>query len=248
MFIDGSVFSKPINECKALLIRQLLIAYIRNRGFGTSLAISSRMQSTQSSIECKEAGNHTASEDIETHREYLFQSALSRLRNREQAEDAVQETFLAALKNVGRCSGNSTKKTWLTGILNHKVCDQLRNTCRNRVLFRNLSMDDDRETEEATFPTVGFPLPSRDPRTELESKELQEALNAALQKLPPREARVYQLYESGFWSGREICQALQISDRNLWIILHRARKHLRESLSQWRSVDVKRSQRKGNAI
>ena len=206
------------------------------------------MQSTRSWIERPEACNHTASEDFETHREYLFRSALSRLRNREQAEDAVQETFLAALTNVGAFSGNSTKKTWLAGILNHKVCDQLRNTCRHRTLFRALSMDDRLETDAATFATVGFTLPPRDPRTELESKELREALNAALQTLPPREARVYQLYESGFWSGREICRALQISDRNLWIILHRARKHLRESLSQWRSVDVKRSQREGNAI
>ena len=206
------------------------------------------MQSTRSSIECAEADNHTTSEDLETHREYLFHSALSRLRNWDQAEDVVQETFLAALTNVGRFSGNSTKKTWLTGILNRKVCDQLRNLCRNRVLFRNLSVDDHRETDAATSAIVGFTLPPRDPRTELESKELREALNAALQKLPPQQARVYQLYESGSWSGREICQALQISDRNLWIILHRARKHLRESLSQWRSVEVKRSRRVGNAI
>jgi len=239
---------KHINEYNFLLTRELLNEYGEHLGFGTSPAISSRMQMTRSRIESTKAGKHTASEDIETHREYLFESALGRLRNREQAEDAVQETFLAALTNVGKFSGNSTKKTWLTGILNHKVCDQLRNTCRNRVLFRNLSMDDHRETDAATFATVGFTLPPRDPRTELESKELREALNAALQKLPPREARVYQLYESGFWSGREICQALQISDRNLWIILHRARKHLRESLSQWRSVNIKRSQRERNAI
>jgi len=123
------------------------------------------------------------------------------LRNREQAEDAVQETFLAALTNVGKFSGNSTKKTWLTGILNHKVCDQLRNTCRNRVLFRNLSMDDHRETDAATFATVGFTLPPRDPRTELESKELREALNAALQKLPPREARVISFTSRDFGAG-----------------------------------------------
>ena len=196
------------------------------------------MQSTRSWTECTEASNHTATEDIETHREYLFHSALGRLRNWEQAEDAVQETFLAALTSVGRFSSNSTRKTWLTGILNHKVCDQLRSTCRNRALFRSLPIDDHRESNAATSATVGFTLPSRDPRTELESKELREALDAALQKLPPRHARVYRLYESGFWSGREICQALQISERNLWIILHRARKCLRESLSQWRSVEA----------
>jgi RNA polymerase sigma-70 factor (ECF subfamily) len=78
---------------------------------------------------------------------------------------------------------------------------------------------------------------SRNPRTELESKELREALAEALQKLPPRLATVYQLYESEAWSGREICQALQISERNLWITLHRARKRLRETLSPWWSIN-----------
>ena len=195
-----------------------------------------------------DASKRGASDDIETHREYLFNYALGRLRNWEQAEDAVQETFLAALTNVVGFWGNSTKRTWLTGILNHKVCDLLRNTCRNRTLFRNLSMDDHVETHAATFATVGFSLPPRDPRTELESKELREALNAALQKLPPRQASVYQLYESGSLSGREICQALQISERNLWIILHRARKHLRESLSQWRAVDESRSRQAQDAV
>src|ERR1700746_3503015 len=96
-----------------------------------AMPLGRRMQNTRTWIEPTEAGKHTASEDIETHREYLFQSALGRLRNREQAKDAVQETFLAALTNVGKFSGNSTEKTWLTGILNHKVCDQLRNACRN---------------------------------------------------------------------------------------------------------------------
>ena len=103
----------------------------------------------------------SSSEGIETHREYLFNSALGRLRNREQAE---------------------------------------------------------------THSVVGFTIPPRDPRTELESKELREALNAAIEKLPSRQARVYQLHQSGFWSGRGICQALQISERNLWIMLHRGPK------------------------
>ena len=176
---------------------------------------------------------------LETHGEYLFNSALGRLRNREQAEDAVQETFLAALANRETFAGQSSKKTWLTGILNHKICDQLRNASRYRALFQNLSLEDHSDT--AAHSGVGFTLPPRDPRTELESKELREALNAAIEKLSPREARVYRLYESGFWSGREICRALQISERNLWIMLHRARKKLRKSLSQWRSMDVQRN-------
>lgn len=174
-------------------------------------------------------------EGIEAHGEYLFNSALGRLRNREQAEDAVQETFLAALANLEKFAGQSSKRTWLTSILNHKVCDQFRDVSRNRALFGSLSPDDHVESTAVTHSVIGFGLPPRDPRTELESKELREALNAAIDKLSPRQARVYRLYESGYWSGREICQALQISERNLWIMLHRARKKLRESLSQWRS-------------
>jgi RNA polymerase sigma-70 factor, ECF subfamily len=195
------------------------------------------MQSTRSPIDCMEASNDTATEGIETHHEYLFHSALGRLRNREQAEDAVQETFLAALVSDGTFSGNSTKRTWLTGILNHKVCDQLRSTCRDRTLFQDLRPDEHQGWNLAMSASGGGPTPQfRDPRTELESKELGEAVNVALEKLPPRMAMVYRLYESESWSGREICQALKISERNLWIILYRARKRLRELLSQWWST------------
>jgi hypothetical protein len=88
---------KRINEYNFLRVSKLSNEYGEHYGFGTSPAISSRMQIKRSRIETTKAGKHTASEDIETHREYLFQSALGRLRNREQAEDAVQETFLAAL-------------------------------------------------------------------------------------------------------------------------------------------------------
>jgi DNA-directed RNA polymerase specialized sigma24 family protein len=60
--------------------------------------------------------------------------------------------------------------------------------------------------------------------------------------LPPRMALVYQLYESEGRSSREICEALRISQHNLWIILHRARKRLRVSLSSWRTIDRPKSE------
>ena len=202
-----------------------------NKFLGTVRACRAWVQSTRSKTVCMEALNQPAREDIGAHRQYLFHSALGRLRNREQAEDAVQETFLAALASDGTFSSTSTRRTWLTGILNHKVCDQLRNTCRNRTLFQVLPMDYGKELDPTTSASIGWH--SRNPRTELESKELREALTEAFQILPPRMATVYQLYESDAWSGREICEALQISQRNLWIMLHRARKRLRETLSSW---------------
>ena len=188
--------------------------------------------STLSKMSSIEAHSPTITEDLGTHRKHLFQRALRHLRDPDQAEDAVQETFLAALSSDRSFSGGSTRRTWLTGILNHKVCDQLRRTYRNRSLFEYILLNHEEERDSLTSASAG--RHPRDPRTELESKELREAITRALQELPCRMATVYQLYESEGWSGRAICEALQISQQNLWMMLCRARQRLRESLSSWR--------------
>jgi RNA polymerase sigma-70 factor (ECF subfamily) len=187
--------------------------------------------STPSKTSSIEAPDRTITEDLGTHRKQLFQRALRHLRDPDQAEDAVQETFLAALSSDRRFSGSSTKRTWLTGILNHKVCDQLRRTYRNRARFEYILLNHEEEWDSLTSASGRHP---RDPRTELESKELCEAITRALQELPCRMAMVYQLYESEGWSGAAICEALQISQQNLWKTLCRARERLRQSLSSWR--------------
>src|SRR5258708_19855381 len=98
---------KRINEYNFLRVSKLPNEYGEHYGFGTSPAISSRMQIKRSRIETTKAGKHTASEDIETHREYLFQSALARLRSREQAQATLQQTFLAPLTHLENFSANS---------------------------------------------------------------------------------------------------------------------------------------------
>ena len=179
-----------------------------------------------------EAPDRTITEELGTHRKHLFQRALRYLRDPDQAEDAVQETFLAALSSDRSFSGSSTRRTWLTGILNHKVCDQLRRTYRNRTLFEYKILNHGEERDSLTSASAG--RHPRDPRAELESKELRDAITRALEELPSRIATVYQLYEYEGWSGRAICEALQISQQNLWKMLCRARERLRESLSSWR--------------
>ncbi len=217
------------NLWDSYLAKEYLLTIFLARAVHIVLAMPVR----NSKIGCQEVFNQGLTEGLETHREYLFYYALDRLRDRDQAEEVVQETFLAALAREATFSGNSTRRTWLTGILNHKVCDQLRQLSRNRAFFQGVLLNTGNEGELVVLASMG--RHSADPRTELESKELREALIEALQRLPHRMAMVYQLYESEGRSGCEICQALQISPRNLWIILHRARKRLRESLSAWRS-------------
>ena len=68
---------------------------------------------------------------IERERSYLLRYALLQLRNPAQAEDAVQETLLAALEGRDRFSGRSSLRTWLTGILKHKIIDAIRRKSRD---------------------------------------------------------------------------------------------------------------------
>jgi RNA polymerase sigma-70 factor (ECF subfamily) len=164
---------------------------------------------------------------IERHRDYLYYNALGRLRNRELAEDAVHDSFVAALRGAPRFAGQSSERTWLTGILKHKVCDQVRRACRDRAIFQSDLPSGRREFE--AFSVVN----AIDPSAELERKELGAAIQAAIARLPKRLAKVFSLYEAEDWSGRDVCAELNISENNLWIMLHRARKELREQLSIW---------------
>src|SRR5438445_8050605 len=66
------------------------------------------------------------------HADYLFNLAVGQVRDASVAEDLLQETYLAALKSRDRFSGRSSDRTWLVGILRHKIYDHLRKVCRER--------------------------------------------------------------------------------------------------------------------
>jgi len=164
---------------------------------------------------------------IEQHRDYLYYNALGHLRNRELAEDAVQDSFVAALGGARKFAGQSSERTWLTGILKHKVCDQVRRACRHRAIFQS-----DLPSDQDEFETFSV-MDAIDPSAELERKELGTAIQEAIARLTQRLAKAFSLHETEGWSGRDVCAALNISENNLWIMLHRARKELREQLSMW---------------
>jgi RNA polymerase sigma-70 factor, ECF subfamily len=171
--------------------------------------------------------------EIEGERAYLLRYARLQLRNPAQAEDAVQETLLAAIEGAARFSGKSSLRTWLTGILKHKIIDQLRRSAREQ----SLSGDDDRaeaEAIDALFAGDGHwrDMPSAwgNPDTALENSRFRAAFELCLQRLPERTARVFTMREVMDMSTGEICQELQITSTNCWVLLHRARLTLRECL------------------
>src|SRR5262245_53041992 len=71
---------------------------------------------------------------VDQHGDYLFRFAVFRLRDRTAAEDVVQETFLAALRSYEKFAGRGSERTWLVGILKHKIIDHFRRTSREAPL------------------------------------------------------------------------------------------------------------------
>ena len=169
---------------------------------------------------------------VDQYGNYLYHFALSRLRNTTNAENAVQETFLAALKARNSFSGKSSERTWLTGILKHKIIDFMRKG------YREKPVTDLQKNEDAIdqfFDHIGHPkgdvahwIPKPDEL--LEKKEFWKVFYACSEKLPKTTADAFLLREVEKIESKEICSILNITLSNLWVLLHRARLQLRECL------------------
>jgi RNA polymerase sigma-70 factor (ECF subfamily) len=170
--------------------------------------------------------------ELDTHRRYLLRVAQLQLRDGDLAEDVVQETLLAALKARDGFDGRSTVKTWLTGILKHKILDAIRRKSREQPLAP--AGDDDHDAVDALFKQDGhwqqMPATWGDPERALENRKFWEIFELCSRLLPERTARVYMLREVMEMTTEEICQEFGITPTNLWVILHRARLVLRECL------------------
>jgi len=170
---------------------------------------------------------------VEQHRSYLLRYAMLQLRDAGAAEDAVQDTLIAALEGFDRFSGNSSVKTWLTGILKHKIIDHLRRQSREQPLVN----DDERseaDAVDALFKSDGHwesrPGAWGNPDQSLENKKFLEALEKCTQNLPAKTARVFMMRDVMEIDTEDICKELGITSTNCWVMLHRARLSLRECL------------------
>jgi len=174
--------------------------------------------------------------ELDSHRRYLLRVAQLQLRDGELAEDVVQETLLAALKAREGFTGKSTVKTWLTGILKHKIVDAIRARQRAPVAMASLDEEADVEDFEPLFKENGaWPAPPAewgDPEDALSRREFFEVMDMCLEKLPPNTARVFIMREVMDLTTEEICKELRITANNLWVILYRARMALRLCLEQ----------------
>jgi RNA polymerase sigma-70 factor (TIGR02943 family) len=164
---------------------------------------------------------------------YLLKFARLQLRNDAWAEDAVSETLVAALSKPQSFSGQSQLRTWLVGILKHKVLDILRE--RKREFSVNPSTDDEADPldDMAFKPDGHFQEPPTDwgnPDQELQQRQFMAILDACVNKLPVHQGRVFLMREWLEMSTDDICKELALTSTHLYVQLHRARLRLRECL------------------
>lgn len=170
---------------------------------------------------------------LDQHGDALFRYALLRVRNTTLAEDLVQETLLAALKARARYAGEASERTWLTGILNHKIIDHFRQTHREQPFAD--SLPDDEDISNNLFNERGHwahpPSAWANPDQAFEQQKFWEALAECVARLPPRLAELFTLREINGMETEEICKVLNISTtNNAWVMLSRARMQLRQCL------------------
>ncbi len=169
--------------------------------------------------------------ELESLRPQLLKYARLQLRNDAWAEDAVSETLLAALERPDGFAGRSQLKTWLVGVLKHKLVDQIRRNCREL----STSREDEEDLDEQLFDSSGHwrDAPGDwgdDPEQALRQLDFMRVLEACVDKLPGQQGRLFMMREWLELDTEEICKALAISPTNLWVMLHRARLRLRECL------------------
>jgi RNA polymerase sigma-70 factor (ECF subfamily) len=169
---------------------------------------------------------------MDSHGDCLYRYALLRVRVRELASELVQETFLEALRGWGSFAGQSSERTWLVGILKHRIVDHLRRTTRERAAWEESSS---RPIDDPDFDARGHwrAMPDSwrgDPSSVLEAREFWDVFGVCLSRLPRGLADAFFLREVDGLSAEETRELLKISADNLWMRLHRARSLLRDCL------------------
>jgi RNA polymerase sigma-70 factor, ECF subfamily len=170
---------------------------------------------------------------LNEHGDYLYRFALARLRDQHQAEDAVQETMLAAIKS-NSFEGESSARTWLTGILKHKIIDLQRKQIREQPISALVDLDASDTSMDDFFDESGHwldkPQTLEMPENALQQKQFLSILNACMDKLPAKLAAIFIMRDVHEADNENICKELNITATNAWVMLYRARMGLRKCL------------------
>jgi RNA polymerase sigma-70 factor (ECF subfamily) len=172
---------------------------------------------------------------LKEYRRYLYRYALQQVRDAELANDLVQDTFVAALEGSCRFEGRSAIRTWLVGILKHKIVDSFRQRGRAPLSLDAFGDGDDDFAGAAAAERLAGAAPEADDPAAAEARRrFWEACQAHLDRMPAQAARAFVLREVLGHDSDEVCRTLGITDANLWTTLHRTRRRLQQALADAR--------------
>ena len=160
---------------------------------------------------------------VERYGKSLYAVSLQILKNSQDAEDAVQETFLKAFRAIDRFRGDSSLYTWLYRIAQNQSLMKLRK--RNRAVTVSLDVwtTPSEEEQESLPPTNGLPSQSPDPGLSLHTRQLSDFVRHCIEELPENYRKAYFLKDVRSLSEDQVCRRLGISKASMKSRVHRAR-------------------------
>jgi RNA polymerase sigma-70 factor (ECF subfamily) len=166
---------------------------------------------------------------VQTYSERIYNLALKILRNREDAEDVLQESFMTVVEKINTFDGRSSFFTWIYRVATNASLMKLR---KKRMIFTEFP---DNPDLEKSFENLAFVDLSQDPSFNLDNKELKKILDKAIGALPEIYRAVFILRDLEYLSIRETSKILEISEENVKIRLRRARLFLRDKITEYYS-------------
>src|SRR5690606_375953 len=152
---------------------------------------------------------------IDLYSDYLFNYTITRVSDRDMAQDLVQDTFLAGLKSMKNFKGEASERTWLISILKRKIIDHYRKINSNkgkaevRITYNDNESEGDWLEERVADP---FDKTAEDL---MQNSELGDAIFDCLSKLPEKQAQVFRMKTMEGYETEDICKELNINASNL---------------------------------
>lgn len=172
-----------------------------------------------------------AAEWVQSHGDVLFHYALARVQDKATAEDLVQDTFLAAMSSVGSFRGASSERTWMIGIMRHKILDHFRALGRERELWVDPPPEGDAEAEFDEQGRWAARIGSwQSPEQSLEQSEFWQVFVDCAGRLPETLRGPFALRELDGIETDELAAIFRTTRSNIWVMLSRARQRLRRCL------------------
>jgi len=163
---------------------------------------------------------------IPNYYQYLFNYTRSRVSDDYTTQEIIQETFLSALKSVKNFQSKSTERTWLTSILRYKIIDHYRrnNSFKGSIEKRMISNEEYEAMNFCELPDNSFS--DNIYHDDNYAQDIRQSILDSLEKLPRKQSKVFKMKAIDNVENEVICEKLNITESNLWVLMYRAKRNL----------------------